>query len=80
MNKSPPLTLADVAKNQLVTIASLNFSIVAQQRFSNMGIVVGDKLAVVRPSVANSPCMVRVNGAYFMIRMQDARHIEVSTL
>lgn len=73
------LSLDHLDKNCSAQVLSLNFLPSVQQRFAQMGISVGETIAVVRSSVASSPLMVRVNGAYFMIRRQDAQHIQVST-
>lgn len=72
------LSLDHLDKNCTPQVLSLNFSPSVQQRFAQMGIGIGEQIAVVRSSVANSPLMVRVNGAYFMIRRQDAQQIQVS--
>lgn len=61
-------------------VSRLNFEYAIQQRFLGMGIEVGDCISVVRTSMAKSPLMVRVNGAYFMIRQQEAQQIEVEPL
>ena len=72
------LSLVHLKTNQNAQVLSVEFSASVQQRFSQMGISVGETIAVVRQSVANSPLMVRINGAYLMIRHQDAQQIIVS--
>ncbi len=79
MNQAVTLTLSDLEKGKHGMVSEIDFVPPVQQRFAQMGISVGETIAVVRSSVASSPLMVRVNGAYFMIRRQDAQHIQVST-
>lgn len=70
--------LSALDKGRLGKVTALEFEPSVQQRFEHLGISVGEQIAVVRVSVANSPLMVRINGAYFMIRLQDAQHIQVT--
>lgn len=72
--------LSSLPKGTAAQVNRLNFEPDTQQRFIAMGIEVGECISVVRGSLAKSPLMVRINGAYFMIRQQDAQQIEVSPL
>lgn len=72
--------LSSLPKGTSAQVSRLNFEPDTQHRFLTMGIEVGELISVVRSSMAKSPLMVRINGAYFMIRQQDARQIEVSPL
>lgn len=72
--------LSSLPKGTAAQVSRLNFEQAIQHRFLTMGIEVGELISVVRSSMAKSPLMVRINGAYFMIRQQDAQQIEVSPL
>lgn len=77
MNQPTTLALSDLEKGKHGMVSTIDFEPLVQQRLRHLGIQLGEQITVIRSSVANSPLMVRINGAYFMIRLKDALRIRV---
>ena len=78
MNQPVTLALSDLGKGKHGMVSAIDFVPPVQQRLRHLGIQLGEQVTVIRSSVANSPLMVRINGAYLMMRRQDAQHIQVA--
>jgi Fe2+ transport system protein FeoA len=71
------IQLNELPKGKLASIERIEFAEPICRRLAQMGLSQGETISVIRPSIAKSPLMVRTQGAYIMVRYQDAQHIYV---
>lgn len=72
------LTLATLPKGTMASIKLIEFDEGIRARLAHIGLLQGEIVSVVRPSIGKSPLMVRTQGAYLMVRYQDAQKIYLS--
>ncbi len=72
------LTLANLPKGVIAKIKLIEFDEGIRARLAHIGLLQDETVSVVRPSVGKSPLMVRTQGAYLMVRYQDAQKIYLS--
>lgn len=71
------IALNELPKGVLAKIQAIEFSDGIRHRLAQIGLLQGEVISVVRPSIAKSPLMVRTQGAYIMVRYQDAQQIRI---
>ena len=71
-------TLYDLNTNRLATINSLNSSKKFCSRLSEMGVLPGTVVRVVKKNPFGGPLQIKFNNSYLAIRKEDAKLIYIS--